>query len=80
MERKCLKKRERPRWSHLTHSRSPFGIYLRTSKISDWNFEVIEILDSTVSDTEVFKKEWEYMIFYDSIKNGFNQMVSVKHS
>lgn len=65
-------------WSHLTHSRSPFGVYLRTTKISDWSFEVIEILDSSIPDSEVFKKESEYMALYDSIQNGFNQMVSSK--
>ncbi|MEK6883893.1 MAG: hypothetical protein AABY22_29960, partial [Nanoarchaeota archaeon] len=29
-------------WNHLTHSSSPFGIYLRQTKLSDWAFEVLE--------------------------------------
>lgn len=65
-------------WSHLTHSRSPFGVYLRSTQLSDWVFEVLEVLDPSIMDAEVFKRESEYIHQYDTIANGFNMMVSQK--
>jgi hypothetical protein len=65
-------------WSHLTHSSSPFGIYLRQTKLSDWAFEVLEVLPGTVLDSDLFRIESEYILKFDSIKNGFNSVISNK--
>lgn len=65
-------------WNHLSHSSSPFGIYLRTTKLSDWTFEVLEVLPSNIPDSEVFKVESKYIQEFDSIKNGFNSLISNK--
>jgi len=67
-------------WNHLTHSSSPFGVFLRQSKLSDWTFEVLEELPSEIEDSEVFKIESEYMVKFDSINNGFNSVISNKIS
>lgn len=66
-------------WNHLTHSSSPFGMYLRTSKLSDWTFEVLEELPSNMLDKDIFDIESQYMVQFDSIKNGFNSLVSSKN-
>ena len=59
--------------------RPPFGIYLRNeTKLSDWVFEVLEELPSFMNDSDILKKESEYIIKYDSIKNGFNTVISNK--
>lgn len=65
-------------WNHLTHSYSPFGVYLRSTKLSDWTFEVLSELPSFTSDTDVFKLESEYIVSYDSINNGYNTLISNK--
>lgn len=65
-------------WNHLTHSSSPFGLYLRQTKLSDWSFEVLEELPGNINDSEVFKIESEYIIKFDAIKNGFNSLISKK--
>ncbi len=65
-------------WNHLTHSSSPFGIYLRKTKLSDWTFEVLEELPSNISDTEVFAVESSYIKMFDSINNGYNSVISNK--
>lgn len=66
-------------WNHLKHSNSPFGIYLRQKSLSDWTFEVLEELPSNIQDIEVFKKESEYIVKFDSINNGFNSIISNKN-
>ena len=63
-------------WNHLKHSNSPFGKYLRTKKLSDWTFEVIEELPSDISDSEVLIVESEYIRSFNSIENGYNQLIS----
>jgi len=65
-------------WNHLAHSSSPFGIYLRQTKLSDWTFEVLEELPSNISDTEIFKIESQYITKFNSIDNGFNSLISDK--
>lgn len=65
-------------WNHLTHSSSPFGIYLRQTKLSDWTFEVLEELPCNTPDTEVFKIESEYITKFDCIEKGFNSLISNK--
>lgn len=67
-------------WNHLKHSNSPFGIYLRQTKLSDWTFEVLKELPGNISDQEVFKIESKYIQQFDSIKNGFNSVISKKES
>lgn len=67
-------------WNHLTHSNSPFGLYLRKSKLSDWTFEVLQELPAETDDSEVFRVESEYIIKYDSINNGFNSVISNKNT
>lgn len=65
-------------WNHLMHSSSPFGKYLRTTKLSDWTFEVLEELPSNSSDSDVFKIESKYIQEFDCINNGFNSLISNK--
>jgi len=63
-------------WHHLAHSNSPFGKYIRTTKLSDWVFEVLEELPCDISDANLLKIESEYMLKFDSISNGFNSKIS----
>lgn len=65
-------------WNHLTHSSSPFGLYLKNSILSDWTFEVLEVLPAETPDAEIFRIESEYIQKYDSINNGFNSLISCK--
>lgn len=65
-------------WNHLTHSSSPFGLYLRETKLSDWTFEVLEVLPYEITDSEVFKVESKYIQLYDCISNGYNSLISNK--
>jgi len=65
-------------WNHLTRSNSPFGTYLRQTKLSDWTFEVLEELPSNILDSDVLTIESKYMKMYDSINNGFNTLISDK--
>jgi len=65
-------------WNHLTHSSSPFGLYLRETKLSEWTFEVLDELPPDTPDKEVFRIESEYILKYDSIKNGYNSLISNK--
>jgi len=66
-------------WNHLTHSCSPFGIYLRQTKLSDWTFEVLVELPSNTADEDVFKIESKYIKDFDSISNGYNSVISNKN-
>ena len=66
-------------WNHLTHSNSPFGIYLRQTKLSEWTFEVLEELSANIADSDVFRIESEYIQKFDSINNGFNSLISNKN-
>lgn len=63
-------------WNHLKHSSSPFGLYFRQTKLSDWSFEVLEELPANIEDTEVFRIESEYMHKYKTITDGFNTVIS----
>lgn len=65
-------------WNHLIHSVSPFGMYLRKTKLSDWTFEVLEELPGELPDAEIFRIESEYIKKYDCIVNGFNSVISNK--
>ena len=65
-------------WNHLQHSVSPFGIYLRQTKLSDWSFEVLDVLPSNIPDSEVFKIESTYIQKFNSINDGFNSLISNK--
>lgn len=65
-------------WNHLTKSSSPFGLYLRQTKLSDWVFEVIDILPYNTIETEVFRVESEYIVKFNSMANGFNSVISNK--
>lgn len=65
-------------WNHLTHSISPFGKHLRTTKLSDWTFEVLEELPFETPASDVFKIESDYIIKFDSINNGYNSVISKK--
>jgi len=65
-------------WNHLAHSSSPFGIYLRTTKLSDWTFEVLDMLPAETKDTDVFALESKYIQQFDAIFNGYNSLISNK--
>lgn len=67
-------------WNHLKHSSSPFGRYLQNTKLSDWTFEVLEELPSNMDESDIFLIESNYINKYDSIKNGFNAVISNKNS
>lgn len=67
-------------WNHLTHSISPFGMYLKSSKLSNWTFEVLRELPFETPENEVFRIESDYMLQFDSIANGFNSLISNKES
>lgn len=66
-------------WNHLKHNQSPFGVYLRQTKLSDWQFEVLEELPSDALPSEILKIESMYISKFDSINNGFNQVISNKN-
>ncbi len=63
-------------WNHLTKSSSPFGLYFRTTRLSDWTFEVLEELPFNVSDSDIFKIESDYIRQFNSIENGYNSVIS----
>lgn len=65
-------------WNHYKHSSSPFGVYLRKTRITDWKFEVIEILPPEIQDDQVFRLESAFIKKYNSIENGFNKLISNK--
>lgn len=65
-------------WNHLKHSSSPFGLRLRQTKLSDWSFEVLEELPANIEDSEIFRKESSYIVQFDSIRNGYNTVISNK--
>jgi len=67
-------------WNHLTHSNSPFGLYLRSTKLSEWTFEVLEILPPETNDTDVFRIESDYILKFNSINNGYNSVISNKNA
>lgn len=65
-------------WNHLTHSSSPFGTYLRGTKLSDWTFEVLDVLPYETSNTDVLRIESEFIVKYNCIENGYNSVISNK--
>jgi hypothetical protein len=65
-------------WNHLKHSSSPFGVYLRQTRLSNWTFEVLQELPANIADTEIFKIESQYIREFNSINNGFNSVISNK--
>lgn len=65
-------------WNHLTHSSSPFGTYLRSTSLMDWNFEVLAVLPFELSNTDVLRIESEFIIKFNCIDNGFNSLISNK--
>lgn len=65
-------------WEHLKHSKSPFWLYLRETRLCDWSFEVLEELPHSSRYEEILKVESNYIVKYDSIKNWFNTLISNK--
>lgn len=63
-------------WDHLKHSNSPFGRYLSQTQLDEWTFEVVKIIDSSISATEVFEIETAFILKFNSIADGFNQIIS----
>lgn len=66
-------------WNHLTHSKNPFGLYLRETDITGWTFEVLETLPADAHDLDVMATETKWMLHFDSIKSGFNKLMSNKN-
>lgn len=67
------------RWfEHIKHSTSPFGVYLRNTPIENWTFEVLETIPAVYSNSQILEKESLHIIKHDSIKNGFNMLISNK--
>ena len=67
-------------WSHLTKNNTEFGKRLKETKASDWTFEVLEELPINTIDSEVFRVESEYMLKFDTLKNGYNSVISNKEA
>lgn len=67
-------------WNHLKTNVSPFGLKLRNTPLSNWTFEVLEELPCDTSNENVLLIESKYMLQYDSIKNGFNSVISNKNA
>lgn len=65
-------------WNHWKHSHTPFGKYFSSTKISDWVFEVLEVLPSNMINSDVLKIESDYILKFDSINNGYNSLISNK--
>lgn len=65
-------------WNHWSYSQTPFDKYLKTTKISDWIFEVIKILPPDLSNKEIFEIESQYITENDSINKGFNSLISYR--
>lgn len=65
-------------WNHLTHSSSPFGIYLRSTSLCEWTFEVLEILPYNTVDSEILRIESDYILKFNCIDNGYNSVISQK--
>lgn len=65
-------------WQHLQHSSSPFGLYLRTTKLDEWTFEVLEHFESSSNVLDILEIESGYIRKFDSINNGFNSVISKK--
>ncbi len=66
-------------WYHITHSKSPFGEYLKIKGEENFTYEVLEMFNKNeVSKREMELKESEYIVKYDSICNGFNTVISNK--
>ena len=63
-------------WDHLKRSTSPFGVYLRETKRSNWTFEILEELPWNLSNKAILKCESEYILKFNSIDNGFNTVIS----
>lgn len=67
-------------WDHLTKSNSPFGLYLRQTRLQDWTFEVINELPYNTEESTVLKIESEKILLNNSINNGFNSIISNKNA
>ena len=67
-------------WNHLKHSRSPFGLYFKKSKLENWSFEVLETMPENTINKDALMRESEYILKYDSINNGFNTLISNKNA
>lgn len=65
-------------WNHLKHSSTPFGLYLSKTTLDSWTFEVLSVLPSDLSNSEILKIESQFIVQYDSIANGFNTLISCK--
>lgn len=65
-------------WNHLTHSNSPFRLYLSKTKLSEWTFEVLEEFPAEYEDSKIFEIESKYILQFDSLANGFNSLISNK--
>lgn len=64
-------------WDHFTKSQQEFGCYLRKKGIEHFTFEIIEKLPKENCDKrDMEKKESQYILKYDTIKNGFNTNIS----
>ena len=59
-------------WEHITRpSDCKFHSALKESKISDWVFEVVEVIPSGNKE-KLDERESYWIRYYDSINNGFN--------
>ena len=60
-------------WEHLKCSSWTDGF-----EITDLTFSVIEVLNKNISNDELLERETYWINHYESLKNGFNSVVSKK--
>lgn len=67
-------------WEHFFHpSDTKFHTAIKDSVVTDWVFEVVEILDKKINHQEMLKREQFWIDKFDTVKNGYNSVVSVKN-
>ena len=59
-------------WQHIKWGNTDckFHVAMKESKITDWIFEVIEVVNT--SQSELDERESHYIRKYDSVRNGYN--------
>lgn len=67
-------------WEHIKScSGSKFHIEMDSSDITDWQFQVIEVLPKNSKNEFILERETYWINHFDSIKNGFNSVISINN-
>lgn len=64
------------RWyQHFFQStETKFHKFIQESKLTDWTFDVLEVLDRSIPKEEINERERLNILKYDSLENGFNSI------